>query len=98
MINVDERFRHFMLLHTMPQELSNMLAKLLLRDLLDERFVSELSDYLSLSLTQTNGEMRICFTTTGREPVSYAAVISIAEPVDFKSLVFTAQAGQAEAA
>jgi|GEM_PF-1834439 hypothetical protein len=70
-----------------------MLAKILLRDLLDERVVSELTEYLSLSLCQTNGEIRISFTTTGSRPVTYATVIPVAEKVDFESLEFVAQGG-----
>ena len=80
-----------MMLQSLPQELSKMLAKLLLRDLLDESFAGELTEYLSLSLIQSNGEIRISFTTTGKTPVTYTTVIAIAEQVDFESLVFVAQ-------
>lgn len=70
-----------------------MLATLLLRDLLDENFASELTEYLSLSFIQANGEIRISFTTTGKTPITYTTVISAAEKVDFQSLVFFAQSG-----
>ena len=82
-----------MMLQSMPYEFSKMLAKLFLRDLLDETFASQLTEYLSLSFIQSNGEIRISFTTTGKIPVTYTTVISAAEQVDFQSLVFFHQCG-----
>jgi len=82
-----------MMLQSIPYELSKMLAKLFLQDLLDENFAGELTEYLSLSLIQSNGEIRISFTTTDKTPVTYTTVISAAEKVDFQSLVFSPQSG-----
>ncbi len=82
-----------MMLQSIPQELSKMLAKLLLRDLLNENFAGELTEYLSLSFIQANGEICISFTTTGKTPITYTTVIPAAEKVDFQTLVFVAQSG-----
>ena len=80
-----------MMLQFMPYEFSKMLAKLFLRDLLDQSLACELTEYLSLSLIQFNGEIRISFTTTGKTPVTYTTVFSAAEKVDFQSLEFLSQ-------
>ena len=76
---------------SMLQERPMLSASLSLKDLLDDRFASNLSEYLSLSVTRSDGDTRISFTTTGSEPVTYSTVIPAVAAIDLQTLVFVAQ-------
>jgi len=81
-----------MFLQSLPQEMpATAAASLSLQDLLDDCRGGNLSEYLCLSVTSSDGGTRISITTTGSEPVTYTTVISAVASVDIQSLVFAIQ-------
>ncbi|MGD0958569.1 MAG: hypothetical protein ABSB19_02045 [Methylomonas sp.] len=76
-----------MLLEIMAQEI-----KLSIQDLLDGRYESSLSKYLSLSIDYLEPDIHISITTADKEPTIYSTSISTAVPVDISALMFEMQA------
>ena len=67
------------------------LTSISVKDLLDECCGKNLSEYLSLSVTDQDGNLHICLTTTHGNPVTYATVIPALSNIDLQSLVFVIQ-------
>ena len=63
-------------------------VKLTLQDIIDGRYEKTLSKYLSLSVNYYGRDVKINFTTTDKEPITYFTVVKDPLNIDTRNLVF----------
>jgi hypothetical protein len=85
------KVRHIMFVESIPEAFAphhSALSRLSLQDFLDDRYSDFLTPYLSLSIAQLEGYIRIRLSTTGQPPLTYSTLVPCGVSVDTRALVF----------